>query len=152
MKLETGDLRCVCVCVTLGWARVWHKNKHTQKKRRSLTDKWNKRYAAGWTGVIHNLLSSADVTTGNKWSTEHKRALFITGGGKKSVARGRADTVAQHSYITVHKQAAVIAAAVRRKKSHYPDCDDFRVFTWPWGGLCDLVPGKFPKPENLCLI
>ena len=71
---------CVCVHVCVGWARVWHKNKHTRKKRRSLTDKWNKRYAAGWTGVIHNLLSSADVTTGNKWSTEHKRALFITGG------------------------------------------------------------------------
>lgn len=58
-----------------------------------------------------------------------QKSIIYYRGGKKSVARGRADTVAQHSYITVHKQAAVIAAAVRRKKSHYPDCDDFRVFT-----------------------
>lgn len=53
--------------------------------------------------MIHYLLSSIDVTTGNKWSREHKRALFIT--GKKSAARGEwgvgvGGTVAQH--YTVH--------------------------------------------------
>lgn len=54
---------------------------------------------AGWTGVIHNLLSSIDVTTGNKWSREHERALFITG---RNVQLGGGGTVAQHPYIIVH--------------------------------------------------
>lgn len=57
---------------------------------------------AGWTGEIHNLLSSIDVTTGNKWSREHERALFITGRNVQPGWGVGGSTVAQHPYITVH--------------------------------------------------
>lgn len=54
-------------------------NKHTHHKdKERVGDGQIKGDAAGWTGGIHNLLSSIDVTTGDKWSREHKRALFIT--------------------------------------------------------------------------
>lgn len=75
-----GNWRCGCVCVHLRCGLLNNNN--------SLTSKWNQGNAAGGTGVIHNLLSSTDVTTEEAGNT--KGHYLLQGEKKKSkcVLRG----------------------------------------------------------------